>query len=191
MKFLSIIFLITLPLLATAEEKPLDCRTEVSIRDFVADRDLGCFVESFQEGVFTSLFAPLSAGDKALTNGPGMGQKTPTVAEDFQKNISMAFFGEAAEDRGMHWPYAEPLRRVRNGSVTFDAPFNATVHVARIARGQKRVTITRNSKVVTFLCREDQTRQCDHPAIVNTNQAKEVPSSPGVPSSDAREVSPQ
>ncbi len=176
MRFLlNFIFITTFPLLATAGETVLACKEEVSLQEFVADRETGCFVESFQEGVLMYIMAPLNVGDKALSIEPG-GNKIPSVAEDFQKNGMIGFYNQQGEDsaQGMHWPYAEPSR-VRNGSVTFGNPFRATVKVTTISAGQKRVLITKENKSVSFLCKEDCDKQCNHPAIVNTDAPKVVP----------------
>lgn len=173
MKFLALFF-IMLPLLATAEERASECRREIPVAEFAADRNSGCFLERYDHQSLMYIMEPLNIGDKALT--VNMGSKLPTTAEDFMKNIPIRFYNASGENagRGDHWPYAD-VRRINRNKVSFGNPFNAIVEITPLTAGQKRVTITRRSgEVAIFLCKPYPDDNCDNPAIVESNMPKEL-----------------
>ena len=173
MKFLAL-FLIMLPLLATAEERASECRREISVAEFAADRNSGCFLEIYEPDSLMYIMEPLNVGDKAMT--VNMGRKLPTAAEDFMTNTPIRFYSSNGENagRGDHWPYAD-FRRVNRNKVSFGNPFNATVEISPLPAGQKRVTITRRSgPKAVFLCKPFPDDNCDNPAIVESNMPKEI-----------------
>lgn len=172
MKIFLILFIV--PLLATAEERSPECRREIPVAEFAADRNSGCFLERYEPNSLMYIMEPLNVGDKALT--VNLGKKLPTTAEDFLKNIPIRFYSATGENsgRGDHWPYAD-VRRVNRRKVSFGNPFNATVEISLLPAGQKRVTITRRSgPVAVFLCKPFPDDNCDNPAIVESNMPKEL-----------------